>query len=642
MKSNLLFKLLCKTQTILTMAQEKKKDKLLTEFPPITTQQWEEVILKDLKGADYDKRLVWHTIEGLKIRPYYRSEDLEKLDYLKFNSGEAPFVRGRFKNKNNSWEIRQDIYETDPKTINAKAKDAVQRGANAIGIRFKSFSKLADLELAFDGINLEELAVHIVSSKSYPASIDLFQQYVAIKGYDIYKIKGSVNFDSISYLLLYGKFYTNKENDFVEAAYLLNTIKQKLPKFNAIVINGHFLHNAGASIVQELAFSLASGNEYLAELTNKGIVVDDIADKMQFSFGIGANYFMEIAKIRAARLLWSRIVEQYKPAYESSKAMYIHASTSLWNKTIYDPYVNVLRTTTEAMSAIIGGIDSMSVIPFDLTYKQTDELSERLARNAQIILKEEAYLDQIVDPSAGSYYIETITDAIAQAAWKLFQAVEEKEGYMQCLTNGFIYEEIKKVCQERDVNIATRKNVLVGTNQFPNTNESMLDKIQDNKLFDYPALKLYRGAEAFENLRLATEKHVKAGRKQPVFFLFNIGNLAMRKARATFISNFVGCAGYKVVDNNGFEDVEAGVKAAMEAKADAIVICSSDEEYATLAPEIAKQMKAVQPQTKVIVAGYPKDIIDTLKNAGVDDFIHIKSNVLDTLKGYHANFGIKN
>ena len=234
---------------------------------------------------------------------------------------------------------------------------------------------------------------------------------------------GSLNFDTISYLLLHGDFYQSKQGNFDEAEYLIQTIRKKLQGFRPITINGHLFNNAGATLVQELAFSLASGNEYLAALTSKGLPVDSVADSLQFSFGIGSNYFMEIAKLRAARLLWSTIVEQYHP--ESTK-MFIHSTTSLWNKTVYDPYVNLLRTTTEGMSAAIGNTDSMTILPFDFPYKNESEFSRRIARNQQLILKEEAYLDKIVDPAAGSYYVENLTNPVAMHSWELFKAIEEK------------------------------------------------------------------------------------------------------------------------------------------------------------------------------------------------------------------------
>ena len=398
--------------------------------------------------------------------------------------------------------------------------------------------------------------------------------------------------------------------------------------------------------MQELAFSLASANEYLSCITTKGIPVDDVASGLRFSFGIGSNYFMEIAKLRAARLLWATIVEQYHPENPESLKMFIHSTTSLWNKTVYDPYVNLLRTTTEGMSAAIGNTDSMSILPFDFPYKDESEISRRIARNQQLILKEESYLDKIVDPAAGSYYIESLTHSIAMHAWDLFRLIEEKGGMTECIKTGFIQDEIQRSCSRKDMEIAQRKIVILGTNQYPNPLESMsasIEKLQES-LYDelpvYKKLRIYRGAQAFEAVRLATEHAVAEGKKKPSVFLFTIGNPGMRKARATFATNFFGCAGYEIIDNSGFKTVEAGVKAALDSKAEIVVLCSSDEEYASVAPAACAGIKSQNKELRILVAGYPKEMVETLKAGGVDDFIHIRTNILEFLVDLQKKSGI--
>jgi methylmalonyl-CoA mutase len=355
---------------------------------------------------------------------------------------------------------------------------------------------------------------------------------------------------------------------------------------------------------------------------------------------------MEIAKLRAARLLWATIVEQYKPESPESLKMFIHSTTSRWNKTIYDPYVNMLRTTTEGMSAALGNADSITVLPFDISFKEEDDFSRRIARNQQLILKEEAYLDKIADPSSGSYYIENLTHSIATHAWDQFRTIEKQGGFIECIKSGMIQKEIAESCRKKEMDIVQRKTVILGTNQYPNLNESMLDEIKTDispkeaLLTKYPTIKAYRGAESFENLRLATEKYILKGNKRPSVFLLPIGNLAMRKARAAFATNFFGCGGYEIIDNAGFGNVKDGILAAVEASPQIAVICSSDEEYATFAGQLAEGIKKENPGIQIIVAGYPKEILESLKSAGVDEFIHIRSNVLDTLKKFHQHFGM--
>ena len=624
---------------------QNKKTKLFSEFPPISTVEWEEKITTDLKGADYEKKLIWKPDEGFSVRPYYRSEDLQGLSYLDTLPGEAPFVRGVRKD-NNNWIIRQDISTENIEEANRIAVDAIKKGANALGFKVKEITTHKQMNQLLAGIDLSATGINFISSKSYPLTLELLIYEISHRAIDGKNIIGSMNFDSNSYLLLHGDFYNSKESNLHEAEYLIKTLIKRLPNFRAITVNGNIFNNAGATIVQELAFSLASANEYLNDLINKGFSIDTIAPKLLFSFGIGSKYFMEIAKLRAARLLWSVIVQQYKPQSPESLKMFIHSTTSRWNKTIYDPYVNMLRTTTEGMSAALGNADSITVLPFDLSYQEETDFSRRNARNQQLILKEEAYLDKIIDPSAGAYYIENLTHSIATHAWDKFKSIEDKGGFIECIKAGIIQDEIAETSRKKEMDIVLRKAVILGTNQYPNLNESMLDEIKidishkEEQPSKFKKIKLYRGAEDFENLRLATEKYIKKGNKQPSVFLLPIGNLAMRKARAAFATNFFGCTGYEIIDNPGFENVADGILAVIEASPQIVVICSSDEEYATLAGPLATGIKKENPGIQVIVAGYPKEIIESLKSSGIDEFIHVRSNILETLMKFHKHFGI--
>ena len=262
--------------------------------------------------------------------------------------------------------------------------------------------------------------------------------------------------------------------------YLSTVVKSSvfLPLFRTISINASNFINAGADIVQELAFAISMGSEYLTQLTQRGISCATVNSKIKFSFGTGSNYFTEIAKLRAARLLWSVVTNGFTPCNSSNIKMDIHCVTSKWNKTVYDPYVNLLRTQTEAMSAILGGTDSLTVEPFDTVFRHPDEFSERIARNQQLILNEEAYFDKVADPAAGSYYIENLTSLIAENAWKLFVELEEKGGFLACLKSGVIQSKLSESSKKRGSDLATRKTILLGTNQYPNTLEKISDTLQ--------------------------------------------------------------------------------------------------------------------------------------------------------------------
>ncbi|MEE1365353.1 MAG: methylmalonyl-CoA mutase family protein, partial [Muribaculaceae bacterium] len=310
--------------------------------------------------------------------------------------------------------------------------------------------------------------------------------------------------------------------------------------------------------------------------------------------------------------------------------------TSQFNMTIFDAHVNMLRSMTETMSAALAGVDSIETLPFDLQYKRPDEFSERIARNQQLLLREESHLNKVVDPAGGSYYVEVLTVSIAEQAWKLFNEVEDNGGFLAQLEAGEIQKAVNASGVKRHTDVARRKEILLGTNQYPNFTETALEKIDkagcccccsEGEEGGVEALKFDRAGSEFEDLRLATER----SGKRPKVFMLTIGNLAMRLARAQFSSNFFGCAGYEIIDNIGFDTVQAGVEAAIEKGADVVVLCSSDDEYAQYAPEA---FKALAGKAEFVVAGAPACMAE-LQAEGIENFIHVKVNVLDTLKGFN-------
>ena len=371
-------------------------------------------------------------------------------------------------------------------------------------------------------------------------------------------------------------------------------------------------------------------------LTDAGVKADEVARRIKFNMGVSSNYFMEIAKFRAARMVWAQIVEQYKPESKLSSKMLCHAETSRFNQTIYDAHVNLLRSQTETMSAALAGVDSITTTPFDVPYKTPDAFSERIARNQQFLLKEESHLDKVVDPAGGSYYVETLTVSLAKEAWKLFLDVEEKGGFLACINDNSIQKAINATAEKRHVDVARRKEILLGTNQYPNINETAAQKIETtgcscgchHEEGGGSGLSRKRAASDFEALRLATE----AASNRPKVFMLTIGNLAMRLARAQFSTNFFGCAGYEIIDNLGFDTVQEGVDAALEKGADVIVLCSSDDEYAALAPEAFKYLDG---RAMFVVAGAPA-CMEELQAVGINDFIHVRCNVLETLQSFNA------
>ena len=613
------------------------KERLFTEFTAPTTQEWLDKIEVDLKGADFQKRLVWRTNEGFNVQPFYRREDLKDLKTPDALPGEFPFVRGN-KKDSNSWYVRQNIKVDDPVEANKKALDILNKGVDSIGFRFGHEALSAEfIETLLKDIRLDIVEVSYRTCQRHALELaDLLVAYFEKKGYDKEKIVGGVGFDPIERMLMKGK---DSSAFMADMPRLVEKLKD-YPNLRCVMVHSDLLNNAGAYIVQELGYALAWGNEYMQQLTDAGIDADLAAKKIKFYMGISENYFMEIAKFRAARMLWAQIVKQYEPKCDSACQMIVNASTSSYNQTLFDSYVNLLRSQTEAMSAALGGIHSMVVTPFDAPYEKPTDFSERIARNQQLLIKEESHFDRIVDPSAGSYYIEHLTDALAREGWKLFLKIEEEGGFLEAVKKGVVQADINATNEKRHGDAAKRKEFLLGTNQFPNFTEKSEGKepvacdcsCKHACDADIPAVKVSRLASDFEQLRLSTEKAAKV----PTAFMLTIGNLAMRQARAQFSCNFLACAGYKVIDNLGFKTVEEGVDAALEAKADIVVICSSDDEYAEYAIPAYKYLDG---RAMFVVAGAPACMED-LKAAGIENFIHVKCNVLDTLKEYNQKLGI--
>jgi methylmalonyl-CoA mutase len=460
------------------------------DFPPVATATWEAAIQKDLKGADYEKKLVWRSDEGLSVRPYYRSENVADLGAI---PGQFPFVRGDGK----AWEIDQHAVPTP---------DAIR----------------ADLVL-----------------------------------------------------------------------------------------------EAGADAIQQLGIALAAGVEKLAKLCEDR-PVDIAAREIEFVFAVGSTYFFEIAKLRAARMLWSQVVAAFSPTDLASCRMDLHVRTARLNKSVCDPYTNVLRVTTEAMSAAIGGCETLTVQPFGF--------DDHLALGVQRVLAEEAHLNAVADPAGGSYYIEALTASLAREAWKLFQRIEAAGGYSEALKAGWLAQEIAKTRTAREKAVSSRRKALVGVNNYPDLNGKPLEAAPTPETAPAPFAQ-FRLAEPFEEIRERTARHARETGHAPRVLLLKRGDVKMRTARANFALNFLGCAGFEITESEDY----AG------SNADLLVLCSSDPEYLPFAQEVCAAVKV-----PVIVAGNPKDQIDALKAAGVQGLIHIASDAVDTLTEWQNRLGVRN
>ncbi len=483
------------------MSQEVKlgdKPDLIKDFPVLSFDDWKKQVEKDLKGESFDKKLITKTYEEINLQPLYTSNDIKDLPQINNFPGFQNYLRGSNVSgyTSRSWEIAQEYNQALPEDLNEALRSDLKRGLNSINIVLDNPTKLgidADqskagevgkdglsisgvrkMQVLFKDIDLTNQPINISCGFSALPITLLFTAYANETRTSLMNIKGSITSDPYEYLLTKGDLPISLNQIFDEMKLSTELMIKSNSPIKTIGVSGLPFNNAGANAVQELAFTLATAVEYLNEMISRGLKADDVAKRIKFTFGIGSFYFMEVAKLRAARLLWSKILEAYEVKEENRK-IFIHGKTSQFNQTFFDPFVNSLRTTTEAFSAIVGGVDSLQTNAYDESFNIPDDFSRRLARNTQIILKEESHLDQVIDPAGGSFFVEKLTDDIANAAWKLFQTIEEKGGMLKAIQSGFVQDEIAKIADVKKKDFAKRKSVLVGTNMYANPKEEMME-----------------------------------------------------------------------------------------------------------------------------------------------------------------------
>lgn len=699
-----------------------ESERLFGEFPYASYEEWRKVAEKSLKGASFEKKLISKTYEDIEIQPIYWQSDVEDLPHMGCLPGFPPYVRGNgpLGYIEKPWEVSQEINGGDPEALNRAILHDLERGQTEfnflldyaglagldadeavtgdVGRDGVSISSLADLARVLEGIDLDKTPVYIQAGAMGLPVLALLGAYMRHQGKSTEKLRGCIGMDPLGLLVSTGVMPYSLEDAYDAMAWTTVWAKDHAPRLQTLLIQGHPYHDAGGSAVQELAFAAATAAEYLGEMRARGIYVDDAAARMRFSFSSGSDFFLEIAKLRAARLIWSQIAEAFGVS-DNARKMYMHVSTSGWNKTVCDPYVNILRTTTEAFAGVMGGADSINIGTFDRAIRPSDEFSRRIARNIHFILNDEAKLTIPVDPSGGSYYIEKMTDSIARKAWALFQEVEAKGGMSKALQEGFPQGQAAQTAARRKANIARRKDIFVGTNMYPNTIEKPLavnpvdhktiKRVQAELLAGYRSsvdktalqawldalteakqegggavveaavqaalsgatlgtlacvvqtadavvpsispINIHRGAEIFESLRKASEAYRDKTGSPPMVFLANMGPIPQHKPRADFTTGFFETGGFEVLKNDGFPTVEEAARAAADSGAPVVVICSTDDTYPELVPPLVKLIKEAGPDTTVLLAGHPGDLVETFKQAGVDDFIHVRANCYELL-----------
>jgi methylmalonyl-CoA mutase len=451
---------------------------LFSEFTPTNFDDWKQQVLKDLKGKSFEDTLLWHTAEGMVLQPYYTSEQVS-----------AGALQGHFEQKTNGWLNEPVVHFENEKATNAKIINVLEKGAEAVLLDLggRNVSEISFPKL-LHGIKLSDAPVFFKAVGQELALAVALRQFIA------YQMKGGLLHDPLAHWTQTGQWTQHWANQ--TATLLHETVSS--PHFKTIFVHTQPFHNAGANAVQELAFGLSSAATYLDHLTDLGLSAETIANKLVFSVSVGTNYFMEIAKLRALRHLWAVLLRQWLPEAPTLPSAFIHAQTSTFYNAAAAPYTNLLRATTQAMSATVGGCDALTVLPYnEISGQRNDEFAERIARNLSVLLKEESHLDKTTDPAAGSYFIETLTQQLSEAAWALFLQVEQKGGFVPAFEQGFVQDEIEKTFVEKQQKVQTGEAVLVGVNKYqtPNdtldvpqktpVNESSLKLLIDKRLADF-------------------------------------------------------------------------------------------------------------------------------------------------------------
>ncbi len=690
----------------------------LDEFTPPTYEEWKQACIELLKGAPFEKKMYTKTYEGITFEPMYFRATTEEILPKNSYPGMGDFLRGATVNGyvNNTWGIAQPCDETMPAENNELLKHEIEKGSSIYNVKLDSATRdaldarqaekvgdngvslttLGDVEALLKGLKLDQYPLYIYAGESAAPLMALIIAALKKNGGDVSKLRGVIGADPIGALTLKGKLDQSLDKIFDEQAAVAKFAVKNCPEVKTFMVRSDVYSNGGANDIQELAYTLSTAVTYLRAMLDRGLTIDEAAEQIMFGVSIGANFFMQISKLRAIRPIWAQIIKAFGGS-EEVQHIHLHARPAKFFMTVYDPYVNLLRGASQLFSAIAGGVESYENSAFDEPIRKGDEFSRRIARNMQIILREEFGLVQPIDPAGGSWAVETLTKQIKEKVWAEFQAVEGKGGIVAALKEGYPQAQIQTVIVARLKAVMGRRDRIVGTNMYPNMLEERLDPraedFDENKKVRTAAIEEYlkgvdaadalkkvdtnnfetvidaaakgatisdlrgalgtgasdevktivphRLAEKFEKLREATEKFKAEKNDNVKIFLANMGPIPQHKARADFTTSFLQVGAFEVLGNNGFETVDDAAKAAGESGADAVVICSTDATYPEIVPALAPKLHEVLPNATVYLAGTaPEELVETYKNAGIDDYINIRSNCYQTLTAMQKKKGV--
>ncbi|MFE8702551.1 methylmalonyl-CoA mutase family protein [Cytobacillus sp. FJAT-54145] len=588
------------------------------QFPKLTNEQWAEKAEESLKGKSL-KKLSTDTYEGIKLKPLYSREDQE-IDSISEYPSQSDYRRGKnaLGYVGNEWKVAQRITAQSPDELKMKLKIAIEKGQMAIS--FAVNEKVVD-NLSTTVGSLHEEYPYFIDAKEYQTSI--LQELKSLPNYG--NGTGVIGRDPISQLVETG----SKDLDYDKWAEVIKQADQDYPNIKTILVNTTPYHNGGANAVQELAFAVSGGVNHLQHFIEQGLTADKILSKLVFHFSVGANFFMEIAKLRAARVLWSKIAEVYG-GNEENRGMTISAQTSYFTKTVYDPYVNMLRAGNEAFAAVLGGVQYLHVSPFNEPEGKATPFSDRVARNTQLILKEESFLTKAIDPAGGSWYVEHLTNELVEKAWELFLMIEERGGIVEALKEGWIQEEISKVKKKRQKDIFNRKQTIVGTNMYANLQDKPLNQEGPVEHGEGMSIQQDRLSTPYEQLRRRAERLAEKG-FEPEVGLVCIGKLKDHKPRADFIAGFLAPGGVKSVVSKELTTKEDIMSFIQESKLKHYCICGSNTQYNEWEFEVLNDIKQSNPEIHLYLAGKPDEEEEQWMNGGIEQFIHLRSDCYQTL-----------
>ena len=695
----------------------------LDEFTPPTDEEWKAACEALLKGAPFEKKMFTKTYEGITFDPMYTRKHTEEILPKSVMPGMGDYLRGvdpaGYIGK--PWGIAQACDETLPAENNELLRHENDKGstiyhivldtasragvdarqAEKVGDLGTSVTTVEDMHTMLAGLDLAKFPLYIYAGANAVPLLSLVAAARRAAGEDVGKLHGIIGADPIGAFVTDGKLPASLDAHYDSLAAAARWATAHAPRVRTVFVRSDVYSSGGANDVQEVAACLATAAAYLRALCERGLTIDEAAAQIAFGFSMGANFFLQIAKLRAVRPIWAQIVKAFGGSAESQK-MHIHARPALFFKTIYDPYVNMLRNTTEIFSGVVGGIDSFESAPFDEPIRKGDEFSRRIARNIQIMLQEEFGLLQPIDPAGGSWAVETLTRQMKEKIWAQFQEIEKQGGIVAALRSGSVQEGIAKVLESRFKSADLRKDRIVGNNMYPNMTETLLDPrpedtaaLKEQRTKDIEAylsdidmvhrdealaafkadgtldhgieaalagatiaelmaavtegkgaeqiaaIAPHRWSERFETLRRRTEDYKAEKNDNVKIFLANMGPIPQHKARADFTTGFLQVGAFEVLTNDGFKTVEEAADAARASGADAVVICSTDATYPEIVPALAPKLHEVLPNARVFLAGAaPKDLLETYKEAGIDEYISVRANCYEVLESLQKKKGM--